>query len=168
MAAGVKAGRGAAGSQGRLWDSRRSKATRDETWQVCGTVQMVEACPGREETAESWQFPERSNGTTCRIWGALKHFSVLIVCEGSEDRDVLGTRGTWVLRPRLPGTCFNTCCRARPLQLARALAMRTGMRAGDAHGGAREVAAVVAVAAVAAAGGGSERPLAPSEEEPPR
>jgi hypothetical protein len=83
---------------------------------------------------------------------------------------VLGTRGTRVLRPHLPQTCSNTCCRARPLQLARTLAMRTGMRGGDAHGGAREVAvaAAVAVAAVAAAGGGSEQPLAPSEEEPPR
>lgn len=44
-------------------------------------------------------------------------------------------------------TCSNTCCRARPLQLARTLAMRTGMRGGDAYGRAREVA-------VAAAGGG--------------
>ena len=75
-----------------------------------------------------------------------------------------------MLRPHLPQTCSNTGCRARPLQLARTLAMRTGMRGGDAHGGAREVAvaAAVAVAAVAAAGGGSEQPLAPSEEEPPR
>lgn len=70
-----KAGSGAVRSQGGLWDSLRSKATR--TWQsrqVCGRVQMVEACPGREGTAESWQFPERSNGTNCRIWGGPQVF----------------------------------------------------------------------------------------------
>lgn len=73
-----------------------------------------------------------------------------------------GTRSARGLRPHLPPTCSNTC-RARPLQFARALAMRTGMRGGNAHGSAREaaVAAVATVAAVAAARGCSERPPRP-------
>lgn len=73
-----------------------------------------------------------------------------------------GTQSARGLRPHLPPTCSNTC-RARPLQFARALAMRTGMRGGNAPGSAREaaVAAAAAVAAVAAARGCSARPPRP-------